>query len=165
MRFLFLVLTLLASSAFAESFVGSTSVGVNTPGINYRVKEKLYSWKVMKVIDGDTIEIYIPSFPEELNPVKIRVRGIDTPEKSRAHAKCENEIILAKQATEFTKTVIFKTLDEDRTIKFSQISWDKYGGRIVANVHIGGKTQLSELLIKNGFARAYDGGKKSSWCN
>lgn len=164
MRFLLFILVFIAFPVYAESFSSSLSI-TPTPTINYRVKEKLYSWKVNRVIDGDTIEIIIPSFPEELNPVKIRVRGINTPEKSKVNAKCENEIILAKQATEFTKTIIFKAIDEDRSIKFSQLSWDKYGGRIVANVHIGGKTQLSELLIKNGLAKPYDGSRKSSWCN
>lgn len=158
---LFFIMMLFSFNVFAESFVGGTIA----PGINYRTKEKLYSWPIVGVIDGDTIKVNIPSFPEELNPVSIRVRGIDTPEKSKQFAKCENEIILAKQATMFTKTVIFKAMDENRSIKFSQLSWDKYGGRIDANVHIGGKTQLSELLIKNGFARSYDGGKKSSWCD
>lgn len=160
MRFLFLLLTLLPFSIMAEPFAGTL-----TTGINYVAKEKVikvYTWKVLRVIDGDTIKVYIPSFPEELNPISIRVRGIDTPEKSKSQAKCENEIILALKATEFTKTIIFNSLEN---IKFSDISWDKYGGRIVANVHIDETTQLSDLLIKNGFARPYDGRKKSSWCN
>lgn len=162
MRFILLILSFITLNVNAETFTGSI-LSVNQQ-INYKIKEKFYSWKVVKVIDGDTLEVIIPSFPDELNPVKIRVKGIDTPEKLRSLAKCENEIILAKQATEFTKIVIFKAIDQNRPIMFSNISWDKYGRRIDADVYIE-NSKLSDMLIKNGFAKPYNGNKKINWCN
>jgi len=36
--------------------------------------------------------------------------------------------------------------------------------RILANVYVDGK-DLAQALIQEGHARAYDGGKRGSWCN
>ena len=41
-----------------------------------------YEWDVLRVIDGDTVEIEAPYLPEPLAPkLSIRVYGVDTPEK------------------------------------------------------------------------------------
>jgi len=118
----------------------------------------VYSWRVTRVFDGDTIGVLVPTFPPELK-VKIRVRGIDTPEK-RGLAKCQAERSLADKATTFTQDKI----NNARTISFDTLSWDKYGGRIVANVIID-EQDLGVQLINAGLARPYYGGYKASWCN
>lgn len=41
--------------------------------------------------------------------------------------------------------------------------WGKYGGRVVANLVLDGRT-LSSLLIKAGHGRPYAGGKRKGWC-
>ena len=46
---------------------------------------------------------------------------------------------------------------------FSNIQWDKFGGRVLANVAIE-ENNLAEELINRRYARAYNGGKKKSWC-
>jgi len=45
---------------------------------------KSYDWKVLRVVDGDTLEIDVASMrlPPELG-LKVRVLGVDTPEKRR----------------------------------------------------------------------------------
>ena len=116
-----------------------------------------YEWEILRVVDGDTIEIKDECFPTELK-LSIRVLGIDTPEKG-SRAKCEKEAKLAEKASKFTKEFIGK----NKTATFRNIKWDKYGGRLLADVEINGKS-LSGELIKNGLARSYDGKKKGSWC-
>lgn len=116
-----------------------------------------YEWEIVKVVDGDTIEIRNYCFPKELK-LSVRVLGVDTPEKS-SRAKCDKEAALAEKATKFTKEFVGK----NKTANFTNIKWDKYGGRILADVEIKGKV-LKDELINNGFARKYDGGKKQSWC-
>ena len=116
-----------------------------------------YEWQILRVVDGDTIEIKNECFPTELK-LSIRVLGIDTPEKG-SRAKCEKEAKLAEKASKFTKEFIGK----NKTATFRNIKWDKYGGRLLADVEINGKS-LSDELIKNGLARSYDGKKKGSWC-
>lgn len=117
-----------------------------------------YSWPVVGVKDGDTIAVEIPGLPTTLNPVAIRLRGVDTPE-SGGRAKCAAERNLAKRATGFTKWAVARA----KRIEFAMPDWDKYGGRIDAEVWIDGAS-LADQLIAAGLARAYDGGKRNGWC-
>lgn len=119
-----------------------------------------YQVKVLRVIDGDTIEIEATYLPVELRQkLSIRVLGIDTPEKA-PRAKCLEEAALAQRASLHTKRLVANAKNIEMDIK----GWDKYGGRILGTVRIDG-VDLSESLISNGFARAYFGEKKQSWCN
>lgn len=116
-----------------------------------------YEWEILRVIDGDTLEIKNECFPKELK-LSVRVNSVDTPEKGSI-AKCDKEAKLAEQASKFTKQFVGK----NKKATFRNIKWDKYGGRLLADVEINGKS-LADELVKNNYARSYDGKKKSSWC-
>ena len=127
------------------------------------VKEvNVYNWKVIRIVDGDTLEIANQFLPEELK-LFVRMKGVDTPEKA-PRAKCEKENILAQKASNYTKNSIEKAQKNRQKITFSEIKWDKYGGRIVAKVMINESDLGQELVIK-GLARVYNGEKKKTWCN
>jgi endonuclease YncB( thermonuclease family) len=117
-----------------------------------------YAWPVVGIKDGDTLAVDMPGLPPTLNPIAVRVRSVVTPE-SGGRAKCASERALAERATRFTRQAIAAA----RTVEFEKPSWDKYGGRIDADVWIDGKL-LSDRLIMAGLARQYDGGKRRSWC-
>jgi endonuclease YncB( thermonuclease family) len=114
-----------------------------------------YEWRV---IDGDTFEIppqVSMSILSDLN-VSVRVRGVDTPE---IKGKCFNERRKAEQAKIFTKD----TLSNAKSVEIKNAEWDKYGGRIDADVIIDGKN-LAKMLIERDLGRPYDGGNRRSWC-
>jgi micrococcal nuclease len=46
----------------------------------------------------------------------------------------------------------------------SHVGPDKYPGRIDANVATRGTNDISAAMLQGGFARAYDGGRRGSWC-
>ena len=118
-----------------------------------------YDIEVTRVLDGDTIEYKAPFLPAPLKPVlKIRVLGIDTPEKGH-RAQCPEEAALALKASALTKQAV----KEAKTIELQLEGWDKFGGRVLGYVLIDGKN-LGDMLIAQGLARPYDGGTKSSWC-
>lgn len=117
-----------------------------------------YAWQVIGIKDGDTLTVVLPGLPPALNPVAVRVRSIDTPE-SGGRAKCASERALAERATRLTSEAVAT----GSRIEFGRPSWDKYGGRIDADVWIDGRL-LSEWLIVAGLARRYDGGKRAGWC-
>lgn len=117
-----------------------------------------FAWPVLAVKDGDTLAVSLPGLPEGLNPVAIRVRGIDTPETG-GRAKCAAERSLGGRASDFTREAVRR----GRVIEFAEPSWDKYGGRIDADVWIDGDL-LARRLIEAGLARSYDGGKRGGWC-
>lgn len=119
-----------------------------------------YQWQVTRIIDGDTVAVAAPWLPDPLKKeISVRVYGVDTPEKG-FRAKCPKEDERGKSATKFTQ----KTLSEATDIKIQLREWDKYGGRVLGDVIVDGKS-LRSLLIANGFAREYFGEAKQSWCN
>jgi len=145
---LFKLLTVLSLSACSIVFAAD------------KVESKLYDWKVEKVLDGDTIKFQVGFLPSELKPfLSVRINGVDTPEK-KPRNKCEKEDELAQKASKFTKDAVAAA----KSIKVSIDGWDKYGGRILGDVHLDGKS-LSTMLIQSGNAREYHGEAKGSWCN
>ena len=123
---------------------------------------RVYTWKVLRIVDGDSLEIANEFLPQELK-LFVRIKGIDTPEKA-PRAKCEKENILAQKASNYTKNSIEKAQKNHQKITFSEIKWDKYGGRIVAKVMID-NNDLGQELVRRGLARVYYGEKKKTWCN
>lgn len=117
-----------------------------------------FVWSVVAIKDGDTLAVMLPGLPAALNPVAVRIRGIDTPE-SGGRAKCAAERALADLASRFTA----RAVGGGRQVEFADLRWDKYGGRIDADVWIDG-TLLSGRLIAAGLARPYAGGKRAGWC-
>ena len=119
-----------------------------------------YNWKVLRAVDGDTVEVEAKWLPPELGTkIKIRVLGVDTPEKA-PRAKCEQEAAKALLASAFTKNFV----KSGKVVEVNIKDWDKYGGRILGDIVVNGKS-LKDQLILRGHARAYNGGTKSSWCN
>ena len=136
---IFLILILLASPAYAQEF---------------------YVYKPIKITDGDTIKLDVSKESPLIKKLglSVRIKGIDTPEKA-PRAKCKKESELGQQATKFTTDLV-----GNKELLLSQVENDHYGGRIVANVKVGG-VDIAQELLKRGLARVYNGEKKKSWCD
>ena len=106
--------------------------------------------------DGDTCYITAKTFPEPLQKMSIRILGIDTPE---IRGDCGEEKALASIGREYANE-LFRAADE---ITLENLDWDKYGGRVLADVYLDGEL-YSQKLIDAGLAKPYDGGTKESWC-
>lgn len=119
-----------------------------------------YDMKVTKVTDGDTIRVEATWMPPELgDDIALRIMGIDTPEKG-GRAKCDAEAALGAEATAFAKSVIAV----GDIVQVNLLHWDKFGGRIDADVFVNGEN-FAQMQIDKGLAVPYDGGKKDSWCD
>jgi len=118
-----------------------------------------FTLPIVSVADGDTIRTRISTMPESLQNFSVRLRGIDTPEKGH-RAQCEKESKLGEKATVHVITIVGKA----KTMKVSNCSHDKFGGRIVCNVEVNG-TDIAQSLLKANLAKPYSGGKKESWCS
>jgi endonuclease YncB( thermonuclease family) len=125
---------------------------------------------IVEIYDGDTIKTDLSwRLPEPLNKVSIRLYGIDTPElpaKSYyetgklGRADCVKEAELALAA----KAAVAELAAGHTKMKVFDFEWDKYGGRILASVKIGG-VDIAKFLIEHGFAVEYYGtGTKKDWC-
>ncbi len=101
-----------------------------------------------RVIDGDTIEAPYG--------VKYRLLGYDTPETY--FSKCDEELALGRKATERLKELLAS--GELRIIETGKTG--KYG-RSLAYLHINGR-DVGKIMIAEGLARPYDGGRRKGWC-
>ena len=132
------------------------------PFLAFAQKQKdgvVYDAVLTRVVDGDTVAFQAPFLPAPLKPeLSIRVFGVDTPEKG-FRAKCPSEDARGQAATAFTKAQINASTKRQIIL----MDWDKYGGRVLGDVLLDGKS-LRMMLIQNGFAREYYGEAKTSWC-
>lgn len=113
--------------------------------------------EITSIYDADTFRVNIHSWPRIIGErIPIRVNGIDAPEM---RGKCQKETELARKA----KKVTVAMLRNGKEIELRNLKRGKYF-RIVADVYIDGKS-LSEVLISQGLAYEYYGGKKKSWCS
>ena len=115
---------------------------------------------MVRVIDGDTVAVDASAdLPPELADLKVRLRGVDTPEKG-GRARCEDERKAGQAATAFMEA----TIASADVIVIRDPEWGKWGGRVVADVVVDGRS-LAPALITAGYGRAYEGGRRKGWCN
>jgi micrococcal nuclease len=119
-----------------------------------------YDAQILRVSDGDTIVIAAPFLPQPLKPeLAVRIYGVDTPEKG-FRGQCDSEKSRGEAASVFTKNLV--AASQQRQVVL--YGWDKFGGRVLGDIILNGKSLRSQL-IANGFAREYYGDAKQSWCN
>ncbi len=110
--------------------------------------------EVIRVIDGDTVEVRAYPWPQQTVTVKVRLRGIDAPE---IHTKCATE----KRRGYAARDALQNMLNNIRSISLTNISGGKYFGRVLANLELEGGYNASGLLLDAGLVRAYEGGKRA----
>ena len=120
-----------------------------------QVKKHGYSCKLVRVVDGDTCDAMIDLGFNVWVKNRIRFMGVDAWE-SRTRNKEEKVKGLAAKA--YVKDLLENSDDG----KFSIISHGvgKYG-RVLGELFVKGHEQsVNDLLIENGHAYEYEGGKK-----
>lgn len=118
-----------------------------------------YDATIIRVSDGDTIVIAAPYLPQPLKPeLAVRIFGVDTPEKGH-RAQCASENERGQAATEYAQ----KAVAAAKKIQVVLYRWDKFGGRVLGDILLDGRSHRTEL-IGRGFAREYYGDAKQSWC-
>ena len=121
---------------------------------NFRVIE------ITKVLDGDTIDVLIDLGFDLYKKERVRVAGVDTPEKRTRDAE---EKVLGIDATNWLKEKLESTLagDDDLVIRTELVGGVGKYGRLLGWLYIGdAELSLNEQMITEGYAWAYDGGSK-----
>lgn len=127
------------------------------PFSGFAVKHKFIKAEVNYIFDGDTFSAKVFLNKDIKISVRVRILDIDTPEIS---GQCQNEIGKANLAKERLKEL----LPIGSFVKLSNIKDDKYLGRIDAYVINSKGQNVSDIMIKEGFARKYKGKKRLPWC-
>jgi len=121
---------------------------------NFRVTE------IVKVLDGDTIDVEIDLGFDLYKKERVRVAGVDTPEKRTRDLE---EKALGIDATNWLKEKLESTLagDDELTIRTELHGGVGKYGRLLGWLYIGdSELSLNEQMITEGYAWAYDGGTK-----
>lgn len=114
-----------------------------------------YKGKVIKIVDGDTIDIQVDlGFSIYINQ-RVRLYGIDTPE---LNSKNPTERLASLHIKSYLN---LQWLNQDVYIK-SVKGEDKYG-RYLALIYNRMDVSLNQFLTDNRFAKLYFGDKKSPW--
>ena len=112
----------------------------------------VYKATLERIVDCDTFDCCLDlGFDVKLHKQRVRLAGIDTPE-SRTRYKAEKVLGLAAKAR-------LKELC-DGNIKVKSLGKGKYG-RILGIPYTADGKDICQILIDEGHAVAYDGGKKT----
>ena len=117
-----------------------------------------YGCTVRRVIDGDTIDVDADLGFDVSIKLRLRFAGINTPESRTRNLE---EKALGKAATAFLKNA----LESADAVEFESHDRGKFG-RVLATPYIikcGKRTDIGKLMIREGHAREYYGGKREPW--
>jgi len=116
----------------------------------YRVKQ------VVKVVDGDTIDVVIDLGFDISYTSRVRLAGIDTPESRTTDAR---EKILGVEVKEYLKKALEGATDI--VIRTEKVDSSEKYGRILGWLFVNKETgSLNMDLVNKGYAWSYDGGTK-----
>ena len=116
--------------------------------------------KIVKVLDGDTIDVLIDLGFDLFKKERVRIAGVDTPEKRTRDLE---EKALGIDATNWLKEKLDGAIDGDDelSIRTELVGGVGKYGRLLGWLYIGdGNVSLNEQMIDEGYAWEYDGGTK-----
>ena len=116
--------------------------------------------KINRVLDGDTIDVTIDLGFDLYKKERVRVAGVDTPEK---RTRDKEEKALGLDATNWLKEKLAAAItgDDELVIRTELVGGVGKYGRLLGWLYIGdADVSLNEAMIDEGYAWAYDGGTK-----
>ena len=140
----------------------------NTP--RFTLKNKRYNAKILDIYDADTITVCIDLEGFSFVKINVRLYGIDTPELRGS----QKELGLTAR-NYLINTLTNIVIDDNNTrndirnminkntymIEVLFGDFDKYG-RPLAIIYKD-NININEMLVKDGYAKEYDGGTKDAW--
>lgn len=110
--------------------------------------------ELLRVIDGDTIEVRARIWLELDLTTRVRLAGIDAPE---LNGGCAEERRLAQIA----RTALSDTIGVS-PVWLANIRRDKYGGRVIADVLLEDGSSAAAAMLASGAAAEW--GSAPLWC-
>lgn len=101
-----------------------------------------YNAKVVKIVDGDTVDVLVDLGFEVYKKVRCRLAGINAPEMSTAEGKVAKEFLVT-------------TLPLDTPVVIISREYDKYG-RSVATI-FAGEVNINQFMVDTNHAVVYKG--------
>jgi len=126
-------------------------------------RKSCYNFRVTsidRVLDGDTIDVTIDLGFDLYKKERVRVAGVDTPEK---RTKDPEEKALGYDATHWLEERLAEVLNgsDDLVIRTELVGGVGKYGRLLGWLYVGdAELSLNERMIEEGYAWAYYGGTK-----
>ena len=126
-------------------------------------RKSCYNFRVIeinRVLDGDTIDVTIDLGFDLYKKERVRIAGVDTPEKRTRDLE---EKALGIDATNWLKEKLEGAVagDDDLVIRTELVGGVGKYGRLLGWLYIGdAELSLNEKMIQEGYAWSYDGGTK-----
>ncbi|EDT7384230.1 thermonuclease family protein [Salmonella enterica subsp. enterica] len=114
-------------------FVPAYSVGLPVGLIPF---QSFFKGKVIRVLDGDTIEVL-----QDKKPVRVRLANIDAPEKKQAYGRWSTNQL--------------KSLVAAQPVTVTYTQTDRYG-RVIGRVFTTNGTEASRFMVQSGAAWVYE---------
>jgi endonuclease YncB( thermonuclease family) len=127
-------------------------------------RKSCYNFRVIeinRVVDGDTVDVTIDLGFDLYKKERVRVAGIDTPEKRTRDLE---EKALGIDATNWLKEKLEGAIkgDDDLIIRTELVGGMGKYGRLLGWLYVGtDELSLNEKMITEGLAWEYDGGTKN----
>ena len=116
--------------------------------------------EINRVLDGDTIDVTIDLGFDLYKKERVRIAGVDTPEKRTRDLE---EKALGLDATNWMKEKLEGAIsgDDELSIRTELVGGMGKYGRLLGWLYIGdSELSLNEQMITEGYAWGYDGGTK-----
>tara|TARA_B100000287_G_scaffold17065_1_gene17106 strand:+ start:5954 stop:6343 length:390 start_codon:yes stop_codon:yes gene_type:complete len=113
------------------------------------------------VVDGDTIDVTIDLGFDLFKKERVRIAGVDTPEK---RTRDKEEKALGIDATEWLKYQLNDVIksDDELVIRTELVGGVGKYGRLLGWLYVGeSNVSINEQMISQGYAWEYDGGTKN----
>jgi endonuclease YncB( thermonuclease family) len=147
-----LITALSATSVAAQTDVSSRATVFSGP----------YVAEVVRVIDGDTIEVSVALWPGLRAEYAVRVAGIDAPELLRPD--CEDERQWAERAQAQAASLYSVGLE----VRLENVRYDSFAGRVIADVRRFRSDrwlQFSDEMLERQMAVEWHPGQDTvAWC-
>lgn len=114
-----------------------------------------FPFEVLRVIDGDTFQARVTVWLGQTVDVKVRLKGVDTPEMN---GKCAAEKDLARKAKAFAADWLAAHKGQ-----LINVHYGTYAGRVLATTTDADGTSLSAALLAKNLAKPYRG-RRAKWC-
>jgi micrococcal nuclease len=115
-----------------------------------------YRAQALNVIDGDTVEARVHVWMGQEVVTRIRLKDIDAPEITGACGPERERALAARDRLD--------ALVRGPGIVLAEVRPDKYFGRVVARILMADGRDAGAILLAEGLARPYRGGRRDSWC-
>jgi micrococcal nuclease len=112
---------------------------------------------VISVYDGDTFWAVAYPWPNQIQVLLVRVRGINAPE---IRGQCPEEHTQALKARDFATPLLMPGL-----VELTNIGADKYGERFDADVKLADGRLFGNAMLQSGLVRPYHyPDPRGTWC-